>query len=292
MAAVCAAAAQLGRDYLRDTALDGQQAAARSNRGGRPKVVGRDKLPCVRALREAGTPMPKLACEVAINPGENPPMFTVRTMGAYTGAGPDLVWYGPAGNRAKASISAFGILDGYQGVLVRDDCGGYVNYDEKLTGVQQCVAHLLTYLGDAHEIDPSPRHWPARSATYCEKRSQPVNAARTSRRTSLGINPLGGLHTQCDEAVTVGVPTNRSRPWPWKGEHPGAQAREPPRAQGPRGLAVHRPVRRHPTDNGSESAARGYKLAVKISRCSRFHAPLQCHRRFHFCLTISRNRGV
>ena len=35
----------------------------------------------------------------------NPHVYTVRTMRAYTGGGADLVWYGAAGNRTKASIS-------------------------------------------------------------------------------------------------------------------------------------------------------------------------------------------
>ena len=69
----------------------------------------------------------------------NPHVYTVRTMGAYTGGGPDLVWYGAAGDRTKTSISAFGILDEFRGVLVRDDYGGYTSYDDDLAGVQQCL---------------------------------------------------------------------------------------------------------------------------------------------------------
>ena len=59
------------------------------------------------------------------------------------GGGPDLIWYGAAGNRTKPSITGFGILDGFRGVLVRDDYGGYLSYDDGLAGVQQCLAHLL-----------------------------------------------------------------------------------------------------------------------------------------------------
>ena len=84
-------------------------------------VVGTDETPAsltTKATSEKGC--------------TNPHVFTVRTMGAYTGAGPDLVWYGAAGNRTKASISAFGILEDYNGVLVRDDYGGYLSYDEQL----------------------------------------------------------------------------------------------------------------------------------------------------------------
>lgn len=39
--AVCAAAARLDRDYIRDRTLEGQ-AAARGNHGGRPRIIDHD----------------------------------------------------------------------------------------------------------------------------------------------------------------------------------------------------------------------------------------------------------
>src|SRR5262249_28015192 len=92
-------------------------------------------------------------------PAPNPHVHTVRTLCTYP-RGPnlpaaDLVWYGAAGDRTKESISRFGILDDYRGVLVRDDYGGYVSYDEDLAGVQQCLAHLWRHLDDVHAIDAS-----------------------------------------------------------------------------------------------------------------------------------------
>jgi hypothetical protein len=63
----------------------------------------------------------------------NPHVYTVRTRRVCTrdpedtGPSRDLVWYGAAGTRTKKAISAFGILDGYHGILVRDDFGGYVS---------------------------------------------------------------------------------------------------------------------------------------------------------------------
>jgi hypothetical protein len=47
-----------------------------------------------------------------------------------------------------------------------------------------------------------------------------------------------------------------------------------------------------PTNNGSESAVRGYKLALKISGCWRSLATLQRHCRIRSYLTSSRNHGV
>jgi transposase len=93
-------------------------------------VLGTDETPA--PLTDAATREPDCP---------NPHVYTVRTMRAHTRSGPDLVWYGAAGDRTKASISGFGILDDYRGVLVRDDYGGYTSYDDDLAGVQQCLAH-------------------------------------------------------------------------------------------------------------------------------------------------------
>ena len=46
----------------------------------------------------------------------NPHGYTVRTMRAYTRGGPDLVWYGAAGDRTKTSINAFGIVNEFRSV--------------------------------------------------------------------------------------------------------------------------------------------------------------------------------
>ena len=89
------------------------------------------------------TPGPLTAAAGNEQDCHNPHVYTVRTMRAYTGGGPDLVWYGAAGDRTKVSISAFGILDDFRGVLVRDDYGGYTSYDDDLAGVQQCPSHVL-----------------------------------------------------------------------------------------------------------------------------------------------------
>jgi hypothetical protein len=77
------------------------------------EVLGTDETPA--PLTDAATREPDC---------HNPHVYTVRTMGAYTRGGADLVWYGAAGDRTKTSISGFGILDDFRGVLVRDDFGG------------------------------------------------------------------------------------------------------------------------------------------------------------------------
>ena len=137
----------------------------------------------------------------------NPHVFTVRTMAAYTGGGSDLVWYGAAGNRTKESITAFDILENYRGVLVRDDYGGYVSYDEQLEGVQQCISHLLRYLGDAHEIDKVAQVWASHVADVLRAAVKAVRTARESGLTCLDVDVLADLRTQYDQGVAVGIST-------------------------------------------------------------------------------------
>src|SRR5260370_40080509 len=111
------------------------------------------------ALRASGvpgtdeTPAPLTTAAASEQDCGNPHVYTVRTMRAYTGGGPDLIWYGAAGNRTKLAITGFGILDGYRGVLVRDDYGGYPSYEAGLAGGQQALAHLYMY---PHDTSANP----------------------------------------------------------------------------------------------------------------------------------------
>ncbi|MGH3406295.1 MAG: IS66 family transposase [Streptosporangiaceae bacterium] len=201
----------------------------------------------------------------------NPHVYTVRTLRGWAGGGPDLIWYGAAGNRTKASITGFGILDGYCGVLVRDDYGGYLSYDAGLAGVQQCLAHLYRYLDDAYATGPVSPAWTRQAGDALRAASAAVRAARDDGRASLDPDLLAGLRRSYDQAVACGISVNLSRPW-HKGNHPGLiLARRLQRKAAQVWLFATRfdvPA----TNNGSENAVRGCKLAAKVCarlpRCS------------------------
>jgi transposase len=222
----------------------------------------------------------------------NPHVFTVRTMGAYTGGGPDVVWYGAAGNRTKESITSFEILEKFAGVLVRDDYGGYLSYDEQLAGVQQCLAHLLRYLDDAHGIDKVTQVWARQVADVLRATITAVKTARESGRTCLDADVLADLRTRYDQGVAVGISTNLSRPWPRTGNHPGLQLANRLHRKADQVWLFTTRFDVPPTNNGSESAVRGYKLAVKISGCWRSLTTLQRHCRIRSYLTSARNHHV
>lgn len=250
----------------------------------------KDALRASDVLGTDETPAPLTGAATSAEGCGNPHVYTVRTMRAYTGGGPDLIWYGAAGDRTKASITGFGILDGYRGVLVRDDYGGYLSYDAGLAGVQQCLAHLDRYLDDAYATDPQSQVWTRQAGDALREAAAAVRAARAGNRASLGPALLARLRHSYDQAVGYGISVNLSRPW-HKGNHPGLiLARRLKRKAGQVWLFAARfdvPA----TNNGSENAVRGYKLAAKISGCWRTPATLQRHCRIRSYLTTARSHG-
>ena len=247
------------------------------------------------------TPAPLTATGAAAETGEdcsNPQVFTVRSMRDYTRgwagdpqdpAG-DLVWYGAAGTRTKKAITAFGILDTFCGVLVRDDFGGYVSYDAQLAGVQQCVAHLLRYLDDAYDIDPGSQLWAHQVADALRGA---IHAVNTARRNGTGLDPevIAAARRSYDKGVAVGISTNLSRPW-HKGNHPGlVLAKRLQRKAKQVWLFTTRPGDVPPTNNGSEAAIRGFKLAEKVQGCWRSLTTLRRHCRIRSYLVSARNHG-
>jgi transposase len=250
----------------------------------------KDALRAADVLGTDETPAPLTSAAASVEGCGNPHVYTVRTMRGWTGGGPDLIWYGAAGNRTKAAITGFGILDDFAGVLVRDDYGGYLSYDATLAGVQQCLAHLYRYLDDAYAIDPVSQVWTRQAGDALREAAAAVRAARRAGQASLGPALLEKLRHSYDQAVACGISVNLSRPW-HKGNHPGLiLARRLKRKAAQVWLFTTRfdvPA----TNNGSENAVRGYKLAAKISGCWRTRATLQRHCRIRSYLATARSHG-
>lgn len=250
----------------------------------------KEALAAADVLGTDETPAPLTAAATGEPGCHNPHVYTVRTMGAYTGGGPDLVWYGAAGDRTKASISAFGILDEFGGVLVRDDYGGYLSYDTDLTGVQQCLAHALRYLDDVHAIDPNAQGWATQVADALREGIGAVNTARAAGKNSVHPRLLARLRRAYDTGVAVGISTNTSRPW-HKGNHPGLQLAHRLKRKADQVWVFATRFDVPATNNGSESAIRGYKIAAKTSGCWRTLATLRRHCRIRSYLVTARNHA-
>jgi hypothetical protein len=220
----------------------------------------------------------------------NPHVYTVRTMRAYTGGGPDLVWYGAAGDRTKTSINAFGIVNEFRGVLVRDDYGGYTSYDDDLAGVQQCLSHVLRYLDDAHAIDTDAQAWARQVADALRAAIHEINTTRADNQATPDADLITRLRRRYDNGVAVGISTNLSRPW-HKGNHPGLQLAKRLKRKAEQVWLFTTRLDVPATNNGSESAIRGFKLTAKVQGCWRTLATLQRHCRIRSYLVSARNHG-
>ena len=250
-------------------------------------VLGTDETPTTLSTTGDTPPEGEPLEEVT-----NPHVYTVRTMRAFTCGGPDLTWYGAAGDRTKPRITKFGILDGFYGILVRDDFGGYLSYDTQLTGVQQCVSHLLRYLKDAETIDPVAQIW---ATTTAKTLSEAITAVRTAREkgdTSLDSDLLSTLRHRYDQAVAVGISANLSRPWKDKKRHPGLVLARRLKKKADQVWLFTTRFEVPPTNNGSEQAIRGYSIAEKISGCWRTLTTLRRHCRIRSYLTSARSHAV
>ncbi len=213
----------------------------------------------------------------------------MRTLGSYTGGGADLVWFGAGGTRTKKEITAFGILDNFDGTLVRDDFGGYVSYDDDLEGVQQCLSHMLRHLQGVTDIDPVAQAWSVQAADALRLAIHVFNLARR-KGVALDSDEIAKARKKFDQAVACGISINSSRPWA-KGNHPGlVLARRLKRKADQVWLFTTR-TDVPPTNNGSEAAIRGFKLAEKVSGCWRTLATLQRHCRIRSYLVSARNHG-
>jgi transposase len=187
----------------------------------------KDALRAADVLGTDETPAPLTTAAASAQGCGNPDVYTVRTMRGWAGGGPDLIWYGAVGNRTKAAITGFGLLDGFAGVLVRDDYGGYLSYDAGLAGVQQCLAHLYRYLDDAYAIDPVSQVWTRQGRSVANRRG----AAHSSpRRPGAGSNFHSSPRPRVRHLAVSDVSPCRRRD---ARSHPAARTRESARCAQP-----------------------------------------------------------
>ncbi len=150
--------------------------------------------------------------------------------------------------------------------------------------------HLYRYLDDACATGPESQIWTRQAGDALRAAGAAVRAARDARQASLDPALLAGLRHSYDQAVAFGISVNLSRPW-HKGNHPGLiLARRLKRKAAQVWLFATRfdvPA----TNNGSQNAIRGYKLAAKVSGCWRTLATLQRHCRTRSYLTTARSHG-
>jgi hypothetical protein len=135
----------------------------------------------------------------------SPQVITVRT------SDERLIWYAATFSRSAEAIKGLGVMDGYHGILVRDDYAGWAQFDAQLAGVQQCCQHLLRHLKGVHDLHPDWQRWAADVRQVLKDAQAAVQDAITAGCTAVDPDLLAGLHGRYDEAVYWGEITNRHR---------------------------------------------------------------------------------
>ena len=146
------------------------------------------------------------------------------------------------------------------------------------------------YLDDAYTIDPTSQGWARQVADTLREAIHAVNTARAGGKAGLHPRLLARLRHSYDSGVAVGISTNTSRRW-HNGNHPGLQLAKRLQRKADQVWIFATRFDVPATNNGSENAIRGYKLAAKVSGCWRTLATLQRHCRIRSYLISSRNHG-
>lgn len=111
--------------------------------------------------------------------------------------------------RSAADIDAGGVLDGYQGTIVRDGYAGYAHLGEAAHA--WCGAHLLRDLRAVWEADPLGQAWAGSMGDLLVHANKLATAARAAGATALDPEVLDGLGVWYRGAVTTGLVANQGR---------------------------------------------------------------------------------
>jgi len=250
------------------------------------------------ALREADvlgtdeTPAPLTDAATAEKDCHNPHVYTVRTMCAYTGGGPDRTWSGTArpgtGPRLRSARSG-------SSTVTTGPWSGTTSVGMSLMTPTWPLSSNACRICSGTSTTRTPSTWssrcgPVRSPTPYARRSTRSTPPAPPGRASLDADLLAKLRRLYDQGVAVGISTNTSRPW-HEGNHPGLQlARRLKRKAHQVWIFAERfdiPA----TNNGSENTVRGFKLAEKVKGCWRTLATLQNHCRIRSYLVSARSHG-
>jgi hypothetical protein len=221
----------------------------------------------------------------AVVPG-SPQVITIRTPGER------LIWYAATPSRSSEAIKGLGALDGYHGILVRDDYAGWAQFDGQLAGVQQCCQHLSRHLKGVHALHTDWQHWAEEVRQILGEAHRAVQDAIAAGQDALGPDQLADLRDRYDNAVHWGEITNRHRDWDDGKNHPGYVLARRLKAKAGQVWLFTRDFAVPWTNNASEQAIKGPKRHQAVSGYWHTLATLARYCRVRSYLITSRNHGV
>ena len=216
----------------------------------------------------------------------SPHVVTIRTPGER------LIWYAATPSRSSEAIKGLGALEGYHGILVRDDYAGWAQFDAQLAGVQQCCQHLSRHLKGVHALHPDWQHWAEEVRQVLKEAHAAVVSAAAAGQTALDPDLLDSLRERYDAAVHWGEITNRLRDWDESKNHPGYVLARRLKAKAEQVWLFTRDFAVPWTNNASEQAIKGPKRHQAVSGYWHSLATLARYCRVRSYLVTSRNHGI
>ena len=216
----------------------------------------------------------------------SPHVVTVRT--------PDerLIWYAATPSRSSEALKGLGVLDGFHGILVRDDYAGWAQFDAQLAGVQQCCQHLSRHLKGVHALHPDWQHWAEDVRQVLKEAHDAVQDAIAAGHDALDPALLADLRERYDSAVRWGEITNRLRDWDDGKNHPGYVLARRLKAKAEQIWLFTRNFAVPWTNNASEQAIKGPKRHQAVSGYWHSLATLGRYCRVRSYLVTSRNHEM
>jgi hypothetical protein len=195
----------------------------------------------------------------------SPHVITVRT--------PDerLIWYAATPSRSSEAIKALGVMDGYHGILVRDDYAGWAQFDAQLAGVQQCCQHLSRHLNGVHALHPDWQRWAEEVRQIPGDAHRAVRQAAAAGKDALDPSLLAELRDRYNQAVHWGEITNRLRDWDDGKNHAGYVLARRLKTKAEQVWLFTRNFAVPWTNNASEQAIKGPKRHQAVS--GYWHSP-------------------
>jgi transposase len=113
------------------------------------------------------------------------------------------------GGRSAADIDAGGVLDSYDGVIVRDGYAGYAHLTDALHA--WCGAHNLRDLRDLYTFDPDGQVWARSMADLLVTANAKATAARAAGRQRLNDAELAQIRAWYRGATAKGITDNQGK---------------------------------------------------------------------------------
>jgi transposase len=195
-------------------------------------------------------------------------------------------------SRSPEAIKGLGVLDGYHGILVRDDCNGWAPFDARLAGVQQCCQHFARHLKGVHALHTGWQHWADEVRQILGEAHRAVAEAIAAGRTQLDPGLLTDLRERYDSAVHRGEITSRLRDRDDGKNHPGYLLARRRKAKAGQIWLFTRDFAVPWASTAGEQAVKGPKRHQAVSGYWHFVATLARYCRVRSCLVTSRNHGI